>query len=193
MFVQQPLPGPIKHFLQWKQHAVCLSGCLCWFMALYLVVCLQVAVWVACMSNTRPLFKRGLEFFRMWATARVKREQDFSVLDSAAARYFSIISQNKRNASVPEGRATKKDEPSQVLLVYPFHRRWLDKRTSETSGIVNVVIDFSRRPWTSALGSVLSHIKNKLWVCCLTFLHRMCCNTFLQKETLIALSQFMHK
>lgn len=173
MFVQQPLPGPIKHFLQWKQHAVCLSGCLCWFMALYLVVCLQVAVWVARMSNTRPLFKWELEFFRMWATARVKREQDFSVPDSAAGQYFSIISQNKRNASVPEECATKNDEPSQVFLVYSFHRRWLDNHTSKTSetvNIMNVVIHFSHGARTSALGSVLSLIKTRcgcvVWVFC---------------------------
>lgn len=116
------------------------------------------------MSNTRPLLKWELEFFRMWATARVKREQDFSVLDSAAGQYFSIISQNKRNASVPEGRATREDEPSQVFLVYSFHRRGLDNHTSKTSeivNIVNVVIDLSRGATTSALGSALSLIKTR--------------------------------
>lgn len=84
------------------------------------------------MSNMRPLFKWELEFFRMWATARVKEEQDFSVLDSAPGQYFSIISQNKRNASAPEGHATKKDEPNRAFLVYPSHRRWLDNHTSKT-------------------------------------------------------------
>lgn len=97
------------------------------------------------MSNTRPLFK--WELF-----------QDVGYGD------FSIISQNKRNASVPEGRATKKDEPSRVFLVYPFHRRWLDNHTSKTSEIVNIVnavIGFFRGARTSALGSVLSLIKKQ--------------------------------
>lgn len=167
-------------------------------MALYLVVCLQVAVCVARMSNTRPLFEWEVEFFRMWATARVKRKQNFNVPDSAG-QYFSVISQNKRNASVPEGRATKKDEPSQVFLVYPFHWRWLDNHTSKTSeivNIVNVVIDFSRGPRTSALGPVLSLIKTRcgsvVWVLCTE-----CAVTYsFKKQGLfegIGLGELMHK
>lgn len=61
MFVRQSLPGSIKHFFQWQRYAVCSSSCLCWFVALNLLLCFTCCS----LSGMYAKHKASLQI-RMW-------------------------------------------------------------------------------------------------------------------------------
>lgn len=53
--------SPIKHFFQWQRYAVCPSSCLCWFVALNLLLCFTCCS----LSGMYAKHKASLQI-RMW-------------------------------------------------------------------------------------------------------------------------------